>query len=112
MEDVNGKIMTQPEKVEHILKGGCEFLGIPSSALVRGEIGTRSGLWKKKRYLIPVLYDYTVLSYTEMVDLLGYNDLPALRRGYDAIKNELSNEFYGSEKTRTIYNELLNYLKL
>ena len=111
MEDVIGKIMTQPEKVEHILNGCCEYLGLKREDLQRNN-GSRSTLWYKKRYMLVLLKDKTVLSTKEIQSLLGYKQQNTVIFHYKNIKDELSDKVYGSQKTKMIYNELLNYLKL
>ena len=102
--------MTQPELVDHLLTKGCEYLGI--------KLPTAKGLnsndpnWKRKRYLITLLSDYTVLSQREIYKLLGYKRNGTASYHYKNIKDELSNETYGNDKTKLIYKGLLNYLKL
>ena len=111
MEDVIGKIMTQPEKVEHIINGCCEYFGLKREDLQKN-IGSRSVFWYKKRYMVVLLMDKTVLNAREIQSLLGYKERSTVVFHYENVKDELSDKVYGSQKTKMIYNELLNYLKL
>lgn len=112
MDDVDNKVMTQPQKVEYILNKGCEFLGLTREELTDGGRGFRAPKWSKKRYFIPILTNYTILTPTEIGEVLGYYDVAALRSARERINTDLSEEFYGSEKIKLVYKELLTYLKL
>jgi hypothetical protein len=114
MEDDDNKIMTQPEKIEYILGGACDYFGINRSDLwEENGHSRRNELWGKKRYIIPLLLDYTNTSIRETGRLLGYKGgYRAIKYHYDTMKEELSGELYGSQKTKMIYTELLSYLKL
>lgn len=112
MDDVDNKIMTQPEKVEYILNKGCEFLGLTREDVLEGGVGYKSAKWQKKRYLIPVLSDYTILTPTEISQILGYCDVASLLKAKEVITKDISGELYGSKKIKLVYDELLTYLKL
>ena len=111
MHTTNGRIMTQTEKVDYILQGACKYFGFTLEEL-QIKTGSRSPIWEKKRYLIHILENYTSCNYYEIANLLGYathvNVLYHLRR----INEELSDKSYGFDKTKRVYNELLNYLQL
>ena len=111
MVDADNKIMTQPELVSHILKNGAEFLGIDLS-LKKEKAYTRSPQWERKRFLIVILKDYTILNDHEIARALNYKQHGTVIYHYRNTKEELSEEIYGQQKTRTIYNQLINYLKL
>jgi chromosomal replication initiation ATPase DnaA len=111
MEDVDGKIMTQPEKIEYIIKGSCEFFGIARNKF-RCLTSSRSPIWHKKRHIIGVLHDYTAMSLREIAENLGYKEHTSILYHYKCLKRELSNEFYGYDKTKLVHKELLTYLKL
>lgn len=103
--------MTQPEKLEHILNGASAYFGIPREDWTK-KSGSRSNTWRKKRYLIPLLYDYTDSTWFDIMRLLGYNQHGTIKFHYDNLKEEISGEFYSSPKTKMVYKELLEYLKL
>ena len=105
------RVMTQPEMIEKILSGSCEYFGVPRNA-IKNKVGTRSPLWGKKKYIIVLLYDYTACTLWDIARILGYNSHSNMLYHYKKIKEEISGELYGSEKTQLIYNELLTYLKL
>ena len=103
--------MTQPEKIQYILKGGCDFFGMTMDDLQK-KTGSRSKIWDKKRFLIPVLNDNTVCNINDIANLLGYKSHASVLYHKNTINEELSGEIYGSEKTKKVYNEFLQYLKL
>lgn len=108
----NKRVMTQTEKVEYILDRGCEFLGLTRSDLLEGGIKGRDLKWKRKRYLIPILTDYTILSPKEVAGILGYTQPTTCLIARETIKREISGELYGSKKIKLVYDELLTYLNL
>jgi hypothetical protein len=117
MEDVIKQVesislagMTQPELVEHLISSGCEYLGIKLPTPKR--IGAASPDWRRKRYLIVLLSDYTILSQHEIASLLGYKQHGTVSFHYKNMKDELSDNTYSSNKSKLVYNNLLNYLKL
>lgn len=113
MDDANNKrVMTQPQKVEYILNKGCEFLGLTRDDIIEGGVGYKSAKWQKKRYLIPVLQDYTILTPTEIGRALGYCDVASLAKAREVIVRDISGELYGSKKIKLVYDELLTYLNL
>jgi len=105
------KIMTHPEMVNKILSGCCEYFGVPRDA-IKDNAGTRSPLWGKKKYIIVLLYDYTACTLWDIAGILGYRSHSNMLYHYKKIKEDLSGEFYGSEKTKLVYNALLTYLNL
>lgn len=110
MADVDNKIMTQPELVDYILKRGAEFLGIDLSVVTKPH--TRTPQWVCKRYLIVLLKDYTILNDEEIAKALKYRQHGTITHHYKVMKEELSEKMYGQQKTKIIYNQLINYLKL
>jgi chromosomal replication initiation ATPase DnaA len=105
------EIMTQPEKVEYILNRGCAYLGLDKDKLdYRG--GNKSKDWHKKRFLIVLLLDNTNSSLREVAAYVGYKSHQNIMYHYKNMKQELSSELYGSDKIKSIYNELLSYLNL
>jgi len=103
--------MTQPEKVNYIISKGCDYFGVKESVLV-GSMGTKSNLHRKKRYIALILYDEVEITLQEISERLGNFDKTSLSASIRRLREELSGEFYGSEKTKKIYNELLFYLNL
>ena len=112
MADVGDReVMTQPERVEYIIDKGCEYFGVDKKDLISPNRG-RSAMGGKKRYLSMVLSEYTVLNVPEITELLSYSSPQNVYRNILGLKQELSEELYGCEKTKRIYNELLSYLNL
>ena len=112
MADVDDrKVMTQPEKVDYILDNSCGFFGIKRGDLTINT-GSRSKIWFKKRFIVAVLDEYTACIQEEIAVLVGYRDRTNVSTHLKKIKEELSGELYGCEKTKRIYNELLSYLNL
>ncbi len=115
MDDVvKPVILTQPELIEYILDGGCRYLGLNRSDL---EIRThysnsRSPVWHKKRYLALILDTYTNSSKVEIASLLGYRTHGNVISHIRKLKEEISNEVYGCDKTKKVYTELMSYLNL
>jgi len=62
-----------------------------------------------KRYMIPVLYDYTKANMLEIASLLGYKSHGIVSYHYRVLKEELG-ATYGCDKTKMVYRELLMYL--
>jgi hypothetical protein len=108
--DVN-KIMTQPEKVKHILEGGCKYFGITQDDFFK-KYGARSHIWEKKRYIALILLEYTACNISEVIEKLGYKQYHNANHHLKRITDELSEDVYGVKKTKMIYNELLTYLNL
>jgi hypothetical protein len=102
--------MTQPELIEHLISRGCEYLGIKLPT-PKGINPTKAD-WRRKRYLLVILSDYTILSQQEIAELLGYKQHGTVSFHYKNMKDDLSDNTYGNNKTKVIYNNLLNYLKL
>jgi chromosomal replication initiation ATPase DnaA len=103
--------MTQPEKKKFLVEGACQYFGITTEELCHPN-GKRSKIWNKKRFFVSILYDYTDASYSEIARILNYATHVNVSHHYKTIKEELSDEFYNSQKTKMIYNELLTYLNL
>jgi hypothetical protein len=110
VESISLAGMTQPELIEYLISRGCEYLGIKLPT-PKG-IGAASPDWRRKRYLIVLLSDYTILSQQEIASLLGYKQHGTVSFHYKNMKDELSDNTYSSKKSKLIYNNLLNYLKL
>jgi chromosomal replication initiation ATPase DnaA len=113
MADVDDReVMTQPEKIDYILQKSCDYFGIDRDK-VQSRVGKgRSPLWPKKRFIAYVLYKHTASTIPEIVSLLGYSQYTTVFRNIKGIEEELSEEFYGNEKVKSVYKELLSYLKL
>ena len=107
----DGKIMTQPEKAEHIIVKGCEYFGLSRDKLIQPKSGG-GGTATKRKYLSLVLSEHTICDGVEITALLGYSSTQNVYRNIKALKEEISEELYGVDKTKRIYNELLSYLNL
>lgn len=98
------------EKIDRIIQSACAYYGAERDAVCMSVKGTQPFRWK--RYLIVILYDYTDLNLTEILNVLGYKSYTNLHYGYKKLKDELSDEIYGSAKVKLSYNELLKHLGL
>ena len=111
MDFINSKIMTQPQKMEYIIEKGCEYFGLSKEKLTAPNMG-KSAIAGKKKYISLVLSEYTAYNVVEIASELSYKSPQNVYRNILNLKEELSEEFYGTDKTKRIYNELLNYLQL
>ena len=111
MADANRKIITQPEKVEAYLQGCCEYFGMKRSELSKNQYSS-STYTVRKRFIIGVLCKYTILTQREIALLLGYKTHPSIHFHLKKLEEELSDEAYGYDKTKWIWQELLTYLKI
>lgn len=111
MDDVKQSIMTQPEKVEHIISGCCAYFGITKEDLTR-KTGGRSSIWFKKRFVGYLLSNYTACNTFEIIEAIGYKQRNSITYHIKTLEDELSENTYGNNKTKMIYNELLSYLNL
>jgi hypothetical protein len=109
--NVNG---IRKERVDCLLKRACDYYGVDISELTTTQKGrsNSNSVWKWKRYLILILYDNTDLDFTEIQSVLGYKSRPILSIHYNKLKEELSNEFYGSDKIKRNYKTLLTNIGL
>ena len=103
------KVMTHKEKVKYILQGSMEYLGIDKSYFETPRKVSKVFSVNKK-YIVPVLYDYTKASFIEIAGLLGYKCPSNASYHYKQMKDELSDKMFGYDKTKMIYKELLMYL--
>jgi len=104
--------MTQPEKIEHILRGSCEYFGKTREEILQSGNNGRSKIWEIRRYILSVLLNYTTLKDWEIANMLGLKNRVTVFYHYKNFTEEISGELYGSQKTKLIYNELLSYLNL
>ena len=112
MADVdNIKVMTQPEKIEYIINRGCEYFGLKRDFLTESP-GTRNNIHRIKRYIALAIVNETETTMQDIALLLGFYDKNGVSISLKKINEELSDEFYGINKTKVVYNELLSYLNL
>lgn len=111
MDDVKQSIMTQPEKVEYIISGCCDYFGITKDDIARNT-GSRSSIWDKKRFIVYLLFNHTPCNTTDITKYLGYKSRRNVSYHIKMLEDELSENTYGNNKTKMIYNELLSYLNL
>lgn len=101
------------ERVDRILADFCEYYGVSHKELLNNNKGKGANdIWKWRRMLVPILYDNTDLDFAEIKDILNYKQYRSVQYHYEKLKEELSDEAYGSEKTKLSYNLLLNHLNL
>ena len=112
MADVdNRKVMTQPERVEYIIDKGCEYFGLSRDALLNA-CGTRNNKHRIKRYIALAIYTKTETPMEIIGLMLGFARTEGVSNALKKIKEELSDEFYGENRTKEVYKELLSYLNL
>ena len=111
MEDVIKQVesislagMTQPQVIQHITKQGCKYLGL--------KYPIEDAYPKNRKFIAYILYKYTIATKPEIAELLSYSDDTSVFKAIARVKDEISSECYGNEKTKMIYKGLLNYLKL
>lgn len=103
--------MTQPEKIEHIINKGCEFFGLTREELLEKNLGTRGNIHRMKRYICFVILNEMEVTMDEVAHVHGlYNNKDCVSSSMKKMKEELSDEFYGSDKTKRVYKELLTHL--
>jgi len=96
--------MTQPELIQYIVTEGCKYLGIKYPIEDYGV--------KNRKYIIMALRTYTLATYLEIARLLSFQGYLVVLKAHRRIEDELSDNVYGYEKTKLIYNNFLTYLKL
>lgn len=111
MDDVKQSVMTQPKKIRHIIKKSTEYFGISEDFFFK-KAGTRNNVHRIKRYIAYILSNETELLLSDIAELLGYYNKDVVSVSISKLKEELSDNFYGNNKTKMIYNELLSYLNL
>ena len=104
-------MMTQPEKIDHILAKSAEYFGRTRAELF-AQSRRQTKCSNERRLLIPMLFEKTSLKQKEIGILLGYNNIQTVQFHYRAIKDELADGAYGFEKTKTVYKELSEYIGL
>ena len=112
MDGTDNKIMTQPEKVFYIVNGVCDYFGINPKKIKEIRRGGRGTIPEARRFMSLLLTKYTVLSQREIADNTGIIRHQTINYHCNRLEEELSDNFYGAEKTKMIYNELLSYLNL
>ena len=101
--------MTKPEKIKYIIRKSAEYFGITTDELVH-VIGTKNNIHRMKRYVALIILNQTETSMAELASILNYSYGCNVSVALKKIREELSDEFYGVNKTKVVYNELLEYL--
>ena len=102
------------KEVDALLLKFCEYYGVTLDMLLQTRKGRGAGdsVWKWKRFLVIILYDYYDLDFTEIQSVLGYKSYNGVYGNYQILKEELSDALYGSDKVKLSFNKLLKYLQL
>ncbi len=103
--------MTQAEKIAYIINKSCMYFGVTPDEL-RPHHNPKTEYVTDRRFIIKALSDNTTLSHLQIAKLLGYKQDHNVRYHYNVLNNDLSNEVYGSEKTKRLYREYITYLNL
>lgn len=100
------------EKIDHIINGVCSFYDIPRDFVSKFGVGNNADLWDCRKYLTVLLYERTGLTFKNIAPLLGFKTHANVIHHYKTLKNQLSKEYYGDEKSKQTYNDLLKHLML
>lgn len=102
------------ERVIKILNKACEYYGVDIDSLLATQRGRlkSSDVWRWKRYLVLILYENTGLVASEIQSILGYKQVQTVLYHIERLKDEISEQSYGSAKTKRDYNELVKFLEL
>lgn len=104
-------MMTQPEKVDFIMDKTCAFFGVSREEIkIQGDKGASRFI--SRRFAIKTLRDNTMLTFKSIADLLGYKKQETALYHYNTFTDEISDNVFGSEKTKRIYKEYTDYLNL
>ena len=109
--DVDKRVMTQPEKRDYILKKSSEYFGIALGESASSKAGRKDG-WSKKRFISLALTEHTAYSLREIASMLGYSQHGSIIYHTKTLSNDLSDEAYADDKVKRIYNEYMSYLNL
>ena len=104
-------VITQPEKVDMIINSACTFFGFNRKDLARG-MKKKSPIGHHKRLIVPLLYDNTNLNFYEIGRHLGYASHSNTLKHYHRVKEEVSGDMYGYEKTKQTFEELKKFIGL
>lgn len=103
--------MTQPQKIQHIITKSAEYFGIEGVEFTTSFMN-KGDLFNKKPYVVYILSQHTACTQREISKLMGYADHSNVSYVIRNMKDALSGESYGNEKTKMIYNELIKYIDL
>ena len=104
--------MTQTEKIEHILNSTCTYFGLDRETISNPKRSDKSTRSIYSKFVIKALIDNTTLPNIGVARILGYKTHGNVSHHYNEMTDNLSGEFYGSDKIRRLYKEYLNYLNL
>lgn len=108
-------VMTQPEKIDHIISKGCEYFGISKDELI---IPNKPGCKGHNKLSIPrrimgyLLSENTILTDEDIGLRLGFRVASTMCKVRKSIRDEISDSAYGYDKTKKIYKELITYIGL
>jgi hypothetical protein len=108
MEDVIKQVKTHKRLISHIISRGHQFFGMEYPRLYYRDKSDHAS----RRFILAVLKNFTLATEQDICDSLIYSSKRSMWSSYQTIKDELSGDLYGSDKTKFIYKQLINYLKL
>ena len=101
--------MTQPEKVKYIIDKSVEYFGITKERLLNDH-GSRSGNQRIKRYIALILSEETELTQQAIAEEISVSNKDCVCVMLKKIREELSDDFYGINKTKVVYRDLLKHI--
>lgn len=104
-------MMTQAERVEHIMNESCRYFGVTKEELTP-HLHPKTEYVTDRQFIIKALTDHTTLSQIRIAKLLGYRQHQTVKYHYNAICNDLSEDVYGSDKIKRLYKDYISYLNL
>lgn len=112
MDDVKQPVMmTQKYKIDYIINASCDYFGLARDVMIN-KTGTKDNIHRLKRYIALVLTEETEATQSDIAILLGFYSGTNTTKSIKKIREELSDEFFGVNKTKKVYNDLLTYLNL
>ena len=111
LKEIVFDMMTQAEKIEHIINKSCTYFGVTRDDL-KPHINPKTEYLTNRQFIIKVLTDNTTLSCVSIAKLLGYRQHGTVKYHYNVISDDLSENVYGSDKIKRLYKDYLNYLNL
>lgn len=102
-------VLTQPEKIKLILEKSAQYFGVTVDELTRKQV-KKGKVSPHKKLVIPILFDNTNLTGVKIGELMGYRDHVTANHHYRNMRDELSDETYGNERTKKLYKELVQFI--
>jgi hypothetical protein len=109
MADISG---IRGEKIDYILSKASEYYGVPKEKLTSYNKGKKGGIWRWKRNIAFVLFNYTDLAIEEIKTVLGYQSYNTVNYHIKEMTDNISDKVYGEKRTKRGYDELVKFIGL